>query len=142
MSFEIPQPGVKEKVIAVLPKTEKAWEQQVEEERRAYEQGCIDRNVEFNPFGENLYSKPQIPFGPYFVHLAEINYGASAAGAFRLYDVLEAIPDGYSYHGKVKPADVSQYEALGVKIVGSIAAFDLDGNLQPGYVNIAVQKTA
>jgi hypothetical protein len=131
---------IPEEAFAQLP-TGEVWGKQLASERSEYEREWEGRSKgaeRFNPY-ENLYSKPRIPFGPYFIKLSETNFGTSPIGAFCLYRTLCSIPEGYSYHGIVEAARVTDYQDLGAKIV-SQSAHDLDGNPMSGYVSIAVQK--
>lgn len=128
-------------VLTNLPQSSEEWKAQIRAGQAEYEQLCASEGRDFNPFKDNLFQKPRIPFSPYFINLAQINYGGNAKGAWYLYQVLSQIPEGYLYHGKVLDEDVSKYEFLGVITVGN-ETHDGDGNLLKGFVNIAVLKSS
>lgn len=132
-----------EEAFAQLP-DEEDWGKQLEFQRGEYEREWEVRRKgteRFNPSKDNLYSLPHIPFGPYFIHLSEVNFGTSPRGAFYLYRTLCSVPEGYSYHGEVEALRVSDYQALGIRVIND-TSYDLDGNPMGGYVSIAVQTRA
>ena len=73
-----------------------------------------------------------------FTNLYEINFGGSAEGAKRHLELLQRIPEGYEYFGKVSKKDVAKRIQEGsafIAIDGPV--FNLDGKPVKGEVVLA-----
>jgi len=121
------------------------WQKQLQIEEEAYFEGRKTRGAtpDINTFKENTYERPKIPFGPYFIHLINVNYGHHTdKGAYYLYKNLQKIPKGYTYYGDIEKDDVpNRTKELGLEVkIISEQAYDHDGNIQEGYVVTAVSK--
>lgn len=87
----------------------------------------------------DTYTRPEGPFNNSYVTACEINYGMSRAGAEKHYQLMQMVPDGFRYHGKV-PADYNLDIYPRETCIIATETYDLDGNPQLGYVAIAMKS--
>lgn len=93
-------------------------------------------NWEYN--FSDLYTKPEGPFNMNYARACEINFGMTFQAARMHHELMQNVPDGFSYHGKVpNDHDLSIYPRQ-IVVIGN-KVYNGDGNEIPGYVAIAMK---